>query len=139
MTPTLSVRLDFSRELVKDDRGAKHVADILSRPSFSALERVSGRQKDRWAKHVKKSSELIEQYVTDAAHDAISLDTKRGPELVASAEIETGLRGRATSPTALIGYVVMPLDGTNFAIEAISRRSQATGSVIGCGRANSTI
>jgi hypothetical protein len=109
--PSLAVRLDYGDPLVDAPSAARTVAEVLVRPCFSELSRLSARCKDRWSKHAKPSVDLIAEYLADAAHDAISLDTKRGGELVASGEIENGV-GRDQAPvfaTRLQAYVAIPL------------------------------
>lgn len=110
MTSSLAIRLDFGDAIVNVHAVAHAVAGVLGRPCFSELSRLSGRRRDRWSKHVSPSVETIAKYLTDETNDAISLDTKRGGELVASAEIENGI-GREAAPvfaTRLIAYVVIP-------------------------------
>ncbi|MGN6108801.1 MAG: hypothetical protein ACTHU0_27090, partial [Kofleriaceae bacterium] len=113
MGATYSIRLDFGRVLHDDMRGAQAIADILAHPCFSNLDRVSARHNDRWTKYAKRTSQLLAQHLTDSSCDAVSLDTRRGRGLVASAEIESSLRTRAPSTTSLLGYVVLPVEGTD--------------------------
>jgi len=52
----------------------------------------------------------IAPYLTDASNDAISTDSKRGAELVATAEVENGV-GREAAPvpaTRVQAYVAIP-------------------------------
>src|SRR5205814_2485366 len=86
------------------------IAEILMRPCFASLSRLSARRKDRWSKHAKPSVESIATYLADATNDAISMDTKRGQDLVASAEVENGV-GRDAAPivaTRLQAYAAIP-------------------------------
>ncbi len=112
MSATFAVRLDFGRVILGDREGAHRVAEILSKGPFSALERVSGRHNDHWATYGKTTAQIIEQHLSDPTFDAVSLQTKSGSELIASAEIETSLRARTSSPTALVAYITLPVDGT---------------------------
>lgn len=68
---------------------------------------MSGRQRDRWKDHAASDAATIERYLASSDYDAVSIDPK-GRDLVASAEIETSLRNRPESSTAMFGYVVMP-------------------------------
>ena len=109
-TPSLAVRLDYGAALAGEPAIAREVAAILMRPCFAALSRLSARHKDRWSKHAKPSTESIASYLADASNDAVSLDTKRGQELVASAELENGV-GREAAPvpaTRLQAYLAIP-------------------------------
>ena len=107
---TLAVRLDYGDALTGAPAAARAVADVLARPCFAELSRLSARRKDRWSKHVKPSVELIAAYLADSSNDAISMDTKRGAELVAGAEVENGV-GRDAAPvfeTRLQAYLAIP-------------------------------
>ncbi|MEO7732414.1 MAG: hypothetical protein ABIY55_15705 [Kofleriaceae bacterium] len=104
------MRLDYGDALVGMPRASRAVAEVLVRPCFVELSCLSARRKDRWSKHAKPSVELISAYLADASNDAISLDTKRGGELVAGAELDNGV-GRPDAPvlaTRLAAYVVVP-------------------------------
>ncbi len=110
MKCSMAVRLDFGRQLQRDAEASRAVGEILTRPCFAALERISGRRKDRWSKHAKASASLIAEYFADPAFDAVHFDTKRDDELDASAEFESELAGRdpASAETAMQGYIVIP-------------------------------
>lgn len=108
--PSLAIRLDYGAALAGEPSAARAVAAILTRPCFAALSRLSARRKDRWSKHAKPSADSIAAYLADASNDAISMDTKRGQELVASAEVENGV-GRDAAPvpsTRLQTYIAIP-------------------------------
>lgn len=107
---SLALRLDYGEAPVSSPSVARAVAEVLVRPCFAELNRLSARSKDRWSKHTKPSVELIAAYLTDPANDAISMDTKRGAELVAGAEIDNGIsRPNAPVPqTRLAAYVAVP-------------------------------
>ncbi len=107
---SLALRLDYGDALVGSPSAARAVAEVLVRPCFAALNRLSARHKDRWSKHTKPSVEIIVAYLTDPANDAISMDNKRGAELVAGAEIDNGIsRPNAPVPqTRLAAYVAVP-------------------------------
>jgi hypothetical protein len=107
---SITMRLDFGLQLQADAEASRAVGEILTRPCFSALERISGRHKDRWSKHAKPTAKLVAEYLANPAFDAVHFDTKREDELAASAEIESDLAGRETAPaeTAMQGYLVIP-------------------------------
>ena len=96
----LAIRLNFGLRLVESPAEARAVGDVLVRPCFAALSRLSGRRKDRWSRHGKPSADAIAGYLTDPALDAITLETKRGPEITATAEVENGVRERGPSVPA---------------------------------------
>jgi len=106
-----AVRLDYGLSVVDAPATAQEVAAILTRPCFAELSRLSARNKDRWSKSAKPTAEQIAAYLLDRANDAISLDTKRGGELVAGAEVENGI-GRPGAPvpqTRSAAYLVIPV------------------------------
>lgn len=106
----LAVRLDYGDALVGAPDAARAVAEVLVRPCFVELSRLSARRKDRWSKHVKPSVDQVAEYLADASNDAISMDTKRGGVLVAGAEVENGV-GRDSArvfATRLQAYVAIP-------------------------------
>jgi hypothetical protein len=114
VTSTLAIRLDFGQRLIEKRSVSTTVAEVLARPCFAVLDRLSGRRKDRWSKHVKPSSDAIAGYLSDPKLDAAALDNKRGKDPVASAEVENGV-GRdndAASPTRYRATAVLPYVAT---------------------------
>jgi len=111
VSATVAVRLDFGRVLLDDSAAVRRAAEVMSRPSFDALDRVSARRKDRWLNHAKRGAEVIAEYLSDPKNDSAFFDTKRGSELVATGEIENGLRGRTPEvrTTAVRCHVVLPM------------------------------
>jgi hypothetical protein len=111
VTPSLAIRLDFGLRLVETPAAARAVAEVLVRPCFAELERLSGRRKDRWSRHGKPSVDAIVSYLTDPSLNAVAFDTKRNRELVASGEVENGVGNRGAVVPALrsIAYLVIPL------------------------------
>lgn len=107
---TLSVRLDFGASLVLDRQRARRVAEILNRPCFSSLERVSAHRGDRWLNHAQKSADRITEILGDPSNSAVSLDSKRGGELLASAELKSGSQVLDMNPAATkySGYLAFP-------------------------------
>ncbi len=107
---TLAIRLDYGEALIGAHAAARVVAELLVRPCFAELSHLSARRKDRWSKHVKPSAELIAEYLADSSNDAISMDSRRGTELVAGAEVENGV-GRDAAPvftTRLQAHLAIP-------------------------------
>ncbi len=108
----LATRLDFALPLIEHGDVAHKVGEILSRPCFAALDRVSARHKDRWTKHAKPAPNVIADYLLDSTYDALSMDNRHGEEVLGSAEIESGVRNRDAVPatTRFFAYVVLPVE-----------------------------
>jgi hypothetical protein len=106
---TLAVRFDFAAALVEDQPRRHRVAEILVRPCFRALERVSAHRGDRWIQHGDTSVEAIVAILGDPKNAAVSFDTERGKELVASGEIKNGTFESNQGATRFYGYLVFPV------------------------------
>ena len=65
---------------------------------------------------MKPSVDQVAEYLADASNDAISMDTKRGGELVAGAEVENGV-GR---DSALYKQTLDKFGATDAQIETVS-------------------
>ncbi len=106
----LAIHLDFGLRLVESPDAARAVGEILVRPCFAELTRLSGRRKDRWSRHSKPSAEAIAGYLGDASLDAVTLETKRGQEIVATAQVDNGVgRPDAHVPeTRCAAHVAIP-------------------------------
>lgn len=102
----LAIHLDFGLQLVASPAAARAVGEIFVRPCFAALNRMSARRKDRWSRHQAPSESGIAGYLTDPSCDALSLDTKRGQEVVATAEVENGVRQRITAASVAAAAVI---------------------------------
>ena len=130
----LAIHLDFELRLVESPDAARAVGEILVRPCFAALSRMSGRRKDRWSRHGKPSAEAIAGYLGDASLDSVALETKRGQEIVASAEVENGIRERGPSVPAetrhpariAIPYVAAELEAVVGGVCDLARTIRAT-------------
>lgn len=111
MTSSLAIRIEHGLRLLESLAVARAVAEILVRPCFSELARMSGRHKDRWSRHTKPSLDAIVSYLADAGLDAVAFDTPRGREIVATAEVENGVRVRemAVPETRYSIVIAMPL------------------------------
>lgn len=81
MSEAFAVRLDYQRAAQADRALAERVAEILCRPSFDALEVVSGRGIKSNSKYVSRSVDAILQCIRDERYDFVSLQSK-GTELV---------------------------------------------------------
>lgn len=118
MTPSLAIRIEHGLRLIESPAAAKAVAEILVRPCFSELARLSGRHKDRWSRHTKPTADAVLGYLTDSSFDAAAFDTPRGREIAASAEVENGVRVRemAVPQTRYSIVVAMPLVATELTL-----------------------
>jgi hypothetical protein len=107
----LAIRLDFGLSLRDHPQQASAVGEILTRPCFASLARLSARQGDRWGKHVVPTQSAIATYLQAPENDAVYFDTVRDRELDASAEIENGQRNQDREPhsTRFFAYAVVPL------------------------------
>jgi hypothetical protein len=105
---TLAIRLDFAAVLVDDRHRCEAVAEVLVRPCFAELERVSAHRGDRWIEHAEKSAAKIVEILQDRGNRAVAFDTKRNRQLVASGEIQNGTQDRAQSLTRFSAELVFP-------------------------------
>lgn len=108
---TLVVRLDFAVALVEDEQRSRRVSEILMRPCFRDLERVSAHRGDRWVQHAPKAAEAIVAILRDSNNSAVAFDTKRSKELVAGGEIKNGTRETNQGATRFYGYLAFPIPG----------------------------
>ena len=106
---TLAVRFDFAVALVEDEQRCRRVAEILMRPCFRDLERASAHRGDRWVQHAPKSADAIVSILQDPKNAAVSFDTKRGKDLVASGEIRNGTREINQGATRFYADLVFPV------------------------------
>lgn len=116
---TLAVRYDFAAALVEDVERRRRVAEILMRPCFDALDRVSADRGGRWFGHTPKSAEAIAAILQDRENLALSLDTGRGRQIAASAQIKTGAREASSGALPHYGYVAIPAPGPDATIAAL--------------------
>jgi len=116
LIPTWAVRFDFATKLVDDEAACKRVAEILVRPCFHELERLSIHRGDRWIEHGPKSADRIVSILRDARNKAATLDTRKGREIVANAEIRNGTREAPAEPTRYDSELMFPVDAS--AVEA---------------------
>jgi hypothetical protein len=105
-----SIRLDFAAALVEDFARRQRVADILVRPCFRELERLSIHRGDRWIEHGPVTAERIVRILADTSNASACFDTRRGRELVATADIRNGTYETNAGPTRFNSDIVIPLD-----------------------------
>ncbi len=121
---TLAVRFDFAAAIVEDAERCRRVAEILMRPCFDDLERVSAHRGDRWILHAPKSADAIVAILGDPKNSAVSFETNRGKELVASAEIKT--RDVHEGATRFYGYLAFPVpENLDMTITAVCELADA--------------
>ncbi len=106
---TLAVRYDFAAALVGDEERRRRVAEILTRPCFRELERVSAYRRDRWLGHTRTTAEVIAEILRDPRNSSASFDTSRGRELVASGDIRNGTYESNQGATRFKSYLAFPL------------------------------
>jgi hypothetical protein len=103
------VRLDFGVSLIKEPDRVPRVAEILMRPYFDGLKRLSARHIDRWSRHAKPSAELVASYLLDPTNEALSFDSGRG-ELVTTGQIDNGVSPpREPQHRAFTMYAAVPV------------------------------
>lgn len=103
------VRLDFGVSLIKEPDRVPRVAEILMRPCFVGLRRISARHIDRWSRYAKPSAELMASYLIDPTNEALSFDSGRG-ELVATGQIQNGVSPpREPRHRAFTMYAALPV------------------------------
>lgn len=129
-----AIRLDFGLSLRDGPAAARKVGEILARPCFASLDRVSGRWKARRHKHAKLSADTITAYLLEPKYDAVSLDN-RGKELLASGEVENGYRNRTTEPAAtrFFAFLAIPFDDAHVAATLQGVRDLAAAIEAGAG------
>jgi hypothetical protein len=88
VTEAFAVRLDYQRAAQADRELAERVAEILCRPSFDALEVVSGRGIKSNSKYVSKSVDAVLGCIRDERYDFVSLQSK-DTELVGCGSLGT--------------------------------------------------
>jgi len=77
------------------------------RPCFRDLERVSAHRGDRWVQHAPMSPDAIVAILGEPENSAVSFETDRRKELVASAEIKT--RDVHEGAIRFYGYLAFPV------------------------------
>lgn len=106
---TLAVHYDYACRLIDDAERRRRVAEVLCGPAFCELDRVSADRGARWFDHAPKSVEAIASILADHRNMAVSLDTGRGREIVASAQIKSGTRETNLGALPHDGYLAFPM------------------------------
>lgn len=106
MNPTLAIHIRFGMHLVDESVVARSVAEIISRPCFGVLDRLTARLHGKCMEHAEPTVLGVARHLTNSFVDAALLDAKDGRELVAVCEIENGTRVRDMMPPS-IRYAVM--------------------------------
>lgn len=108
----LAARFDHAFAPGSSLEAARTLAEILSRPCFVDLRRVSAMRGDRQADFEPKSAETVSRYLVNARNDSVILDGGRGGRIAAKARLDTGLTARGDNPARpapLVSYVIVPL------------------------------
>lgn len=123
---TFAVRIDFAASLVQEPARARRVGEILSRPCFAALGRVSAHVGDREVGHAPTSANAIAAILGNAENSGVVLDTPRGSKLEAGGEIKNGIRETNEGSTRFYGWFAFPLpDDPGPAVSAICELADA--------------
>ncbi|MBX3155901.1 MAG: hypothetical protein KF773_07875 [Deltaproteobacteria bacterium] len=104
-----AIRLDFAVALVDDEERCTRVANILVRPCFRELERMSIHRGDRWLEHGPVTVERMVRILRDRSNKDVTFDTKRNREIVATGEIRNGTYETNEGATRFNSHLVFPL------------------------------
>jgi len=110
---TLAIRFQHPSFSSGDAGTHQRLAEILTRPCFVSLHRLSLMRRDRQTAYRPKSAEGIVEYLAAAEDDSIYLDSGRRGELVAASRIERSARwlpADSRSPAPMLSHVVVPLE-----------------------------
>jgi hypothetical protein len=113
MQPTLVMRVEHAVVLGCDAAVANAIAEIMTRPCFAPLERMSlETYRGRNMRHTKPSVEAIQAYLSDPRCDVVDMDSGRHEDLTASARLFTGMiprpDARVVYPAPLEASVIVP-------------------------------
>jgi hypothetical protein len=87
--------------------------EILTRPCFEVLSRISAMRGDRQVEFRPKTPSGITEILRRPANDSLMLDSGRRGELVAAGRFDTGrtaITSNPNRPAQLLSYVVLPVD-----------------------------
>lgn len=92
MQPTLVLRLEHALVPARDATVVRTMAEIMTRPCFASLKRVSlETRRGRNLHHAKPTAETIQAFLCDLRCDVVDMDSGRQGELSAAARLPTGL------------------------------------------------
>jgi hypothetical protein len=92
MQPTLVLRLAHALVPARDTAVVSTMAEIMTRPCFAPLERVSLETRGgRNMHHTRPSAEVIQKHLCDPRCDVVDMDSGRQGDLIAAARLPTGL------------------------------------------------
>ena len=106
---TLAIRIDLAAALVTDPARSRRAAEILSRPCFSDLGRVSAHRGDRDVEPAPTSLDAIAAMLGDPRNSGVVFDTPGGKKLAAGGEIKNGIRQTNEGATRFYGWLAFPL------------------------------
>jgi hypothetical protein len=109
---TLVARFDHASRLGRSVTASAAVAEVLTRPCFDVLERVSCFRLDRQCRYAPKTQDLIAEYLAQRPNESIVIDNGRKGDLIAKTLLETGHsdHGSYGLPAPFRSYVVVPMD-----------------------------
>jgi len=131
LIPTWAIRLDFAVALVDDEPRCRRVAEILVRACFHELNRLSIHRGDRWIEHGPVTVERIIKILLDRDNKSATLETGRGRELAANAEILNGTYASNEGDTRFNSELVFPLEQGH--VEAVVSSICELAAVLGTG------
>ncbi len=115
MQPTLILRLEHAMVPARDARVVSSMSEIMMRPCFAPLKRVSiETRQGRNMHHARPSAEAIRAYLCDPRCDVVDMDSGRQGELTAQARLPTGLLLEpdywVAYPAPMVLRVIIPHD-----------------------------
>jgi hypothetical protein len=115
MQPTLSLRLEYALVPARDPTVVSTMAEIMMRPCFAPLKRMSlETRKGRNMHYTRPSAEVIRAYLCDPRCDVVDMESGRQGDLIAQARLPTGLLLDPDSwvayPAPLELYIIVPHD-----------------------------
>jgi hypothetical protein len=115
MQPTLIARLEHALVPARDASVVSAMAEIMMRPCFAPLERMSlETRRGRNMHHTRPSAEVIQAYLCDPRCDVVDMDSGRQGDLIAAARLPTGLTLEpdywVAFPAPLESHIIVPHD-----------------------------
>jgi hypothetical protein len=115
MQPTLVLRLAHALMPARDAMVVSTMAEIMMRPCFAPLKRMSlETRRGRNLHYTRPSSEVIRAYLCDPQCDVVDMESGRQGDLIAQARLPTGLLLEpdywVAYPAPLKIYIILPHD-----------------------------
>jgi hypothetical protein len=115
LQPTLCLRLEYALVPARDATVASTMAEIMMRPCFAPLKRMSlETRRGRNMHYTRPSAEVIQAYLCDPRCDVVDMESGRQGEVIAQARLPTGLLLEpdywVAYPAPLKLYIIVPHD-----------------------------